>query len=87
MSTDADINAVAIRLPEFQSHDPTTFFFHAEAQFELRNITQDRTKFNHVIASLPSNAINKVRDLIRKPPANAYDKLKDMLLARASQLN
>ena len=82
MLTDADINAVAIRLSEFQPHDPTTFFFHAEAQFELCKITQDSTKFNHVIASLPSNAIDEVRELIRKPPANSYDELKAVLLAQ-----
>ena len=85
MQTDADVNAVAIRLPEFQTHDLTTWFIHAEVQFEIRNITQDRTKFIHTVAALPTSAIDEVKDLIRtqkESPNNGYQKLKDRLLER-----
>ena len=82
MSTDT-ANAVAIKLPKFYTHDHVTWVFNAEGQFKLRNITQDDTKFTHVVVSLPPIAIHQVRDLIRKQPeSNAYQQLKDWLLER-----
>ena len=38
-------NAVALKLPSFWTSQPAVWFIQAEAQFTLRNITADETKY------------------------------------------
>ena len=76
------IVAVSIKMPAFTPDDPDIFFIAAEAQFETRSppITADRTKFFHIVGSLPPNVLSRIKDLIKNPPANdAYDALKTRL--------
>lgn len=42
--------AVALKLPDFWLHDPPSWFVHVEAQFALRGISDDDTKFHHGLA-------------------------------------
>lgn len=73
--------AATVKLPEFWQHDPEPWFQHVEAQFHLRGITSDDTKYYHVVAALDSSSTRRVMGLLRDPPlANKYGSLKDQLL-------
>ena len=51
------------------------------AQFRMRHVTAQRTKFYHVVASLSPDFATEVRDLIIRPPADApYDSLREQLI-------
>ncbi|KAL4008976.1 hypothetical protein ACER0C_002828 [Sarotherodon galilaeus] len=58
--------AVPLQLADFWLHDPPSWFVHVEAQFALRGISADDTKYHQVVASLD-------------PP---YAALKELLLRR-----
>lgn len=78
----ADSNAVALKLPTFWSHQPQIWFVQAEAQFILRNITDDTTKYYYLVAALDQNTASRITDLLARPPAeNKYASLKKRLLA------
>ena len=56
-----------------------------EAQFTTRGITQQRTRFDYIVASLTPEYATEVRDLILQPPAEApYDTLKHQLIQRTA---
>ena len=79
------ISAVAIKLPAFWPGDPEVWFAQAEAQFSLRMITGEHTKFTHVVASLTKEYAMEVRDLLLSPPATRpYTTLRDTLIRRTS---
>ncbi|XP_055527693.1 uncharacterized protein LOC129720264 [Wyeomyia smithii] len=79
----AAIAAVAVKLPDFWKSDPTMWFAQAEAQFALAGVTQDETKFHHIVAKIDQSVICQVADLIRNPPAeNKYTSIKDRLISR-----
>ena len=91
MSTDSTSSAAAaappavfaatVKLPDFRMHDPEPWFQHVEAQFHLRGITTDDTKYFHVVAALDSATTRRLMGLLRDPPvADKYTALKSQLL-------
>ncbi|KZC06854.1 hypothetical protein WN55_08599, partial [Dufourea novaeangliae] len=61
------------------------WFSQMDAQFALRGITQETTKFHHVVAQLDPKSEQEVEDILLNPPAeNQYTRLKDELIARLS---
>ena len=81
----ASLAAVSIKLPPFWPSDPEVWFAQVEAHFTTRRITTEKTKFDHVIASLSPEVATEVRDLILKPPeAEPYRKLKEQLIKRTA---
>lgn len=54
--------AVALKLPDFWLHDPALWFVHVEAQFALRGILTDDTKYHHVVGSLNHRAMTLLWD-------------------------
>lgn len=78
-------NAVTIKIPPFWPSDPELWFAQVEAQFGIKQITTQNTKYSHVVAALSPEAATEVRDLILTPPdANSYDVLKAALIERVS---
>ena len=56
-------NAVALKLPAFWTSQPDVWFIQAEAQFTLRNITADDTKYAYLVASLDQTTATRLLDL------------------------
>ena len=76
-----ETNAVAIKLPTFWAQEPEVWFLQAEAQFHIRKITDDTTKYYHVVAALDQETSGRVLDTLSAPPAdNKYTDLKQRLL-------
>ncbi|XP_049522567.1 uncharacterized protein LOC125945053 [Dermacentor silvarum] len=76
---------VAIKLPPLWVYSPKVWFAQVEAQFSLARITQDRTRYDYVVAHLDARYANEVRDILANPPtANLYEHLKTALIRRLS---
>ena len=81
MAMAAEANAVTLKLPTFWPAHPDVWFAQAEAQFQIRGITSDLTKFHYVVAALDQDAASQLLDVIRSPPENdKYTTLKTSLL-------
>ena len=65
----SDVNAVSVKLPPFTESNPELWFGKAEAQFVLRGIKDDTTKFYHIYANLTEKAMNEIEGLLLDPPA------------------
>ncbi|GFR71912.1 retrovirus-related Pol polyprotein [Elysia marginata] len=76
------VESVAIKLPTFWVTSPLAWFAQTEAQFALRNITQDETKYFHVLAALDTNTATRALSLLTAPqPSNKYGALKEFLIS------
>ncbi len=78
----APMYAIALKLPDFWPSDPELWFAQVEALFEAQNITQEKTKFAHVVRVLPARYASEVRDIILRPPEEPYKAIKDELQKR-----
>ncbi len=78
----ADEAAVSLKLPDFWETQATLWFARAEAQFQLRNITADETRFNYVVSALSAATAVQVYSCLENPPmTDKYGTLKTLLLA------
>ncbi len=68
MAEEAVANAVSIKLPTFWTSQPQVWFQQAEAQFTIRNITADQTKYAYIVAALDQDTAGRLLDLLRAPP-------------------
>ena len=76
----SQIETVAIKLPLFWTSSPVAWFAQAEAQFALRNITTDDTKYYYVVSALDSTTATRAQSLLASPPtADKYEAIKDFL--------
>ncbi|KAJ8389882.1 hypothetical protein AAFF_G00113510 [Aldrovandia affinis] len=74
-------NAVAIKLPEFWESSAAAWFSTVEAQFEIRKITDDKTRYYYVVAALGSSVASRLVGLLTDPPEeDKYATLKALLL-------
>ena len=70
-----------LKLPEFWEQNARAWFAQAEAQFAIKEITEDETRFYHVVAALTSATAGRVVSLLERPPMrNKYAALKKHLL-------
>ncbi|CAB4031903.1 Hypothetical predicted protein, partial [Paramuricea clavata] len=78
-------NAVAVKIPPFWPSDPELWFAQVKAQFSVKNMISQGTKFAHIVAASSTKAATEVRDLILTPPStNPFDVLKATLTERVS---
>ena len=71
----AEENAVALKLPTFWTSQPRVWL---EAQFAIRKITADDTKYYHVLSALDQDTATRL--ISSPPPENKYQVLKDRLV-------
>ncbi|XP_041461766.1 uncharacterized protein LOC121413071 [Lytechinus variegatus] len=80
------LGAVALKLPPFWRNDPEVWFAQAEAQFATRNIVVESTKYSYVIATLPPEVAQDIRDVLINPPVSEpYTTLKKKIIARTTE--
>ena len=76
-------DALSLKLPSLWTNDVETWFAQAEAQFALRDITNETTKFHHVVSVLSADVASKVSSILRSPPGhNPYTGLKKQLTCK-----
>ena len=74
-------HAVSMKLPTFWTVQPEVWFVQAEAQFRLRRIDADETRYYYVVAALDQDTAARVLDLVNTPPdSDKYVALKTRLL-------
>ena len=74
-------NAVTLKLPSFWTQQPSVWFAQTEAQFAIRKIVQEETKYYHVVAALDQETATRVMDMLSTiPESTPYSKLKQRLL-------
>ena len=82
-TTVSSVSAVAFKAPQFWQTNAKAWFISLEASFNTHTppITQDLTKFHHVIQLLDSSTARRVRAVLENPPlVGKYDRLKSALL-------
>ena len=58
------VSKVSIKLLDFWTEDPNLWFLHAEAAFRNAQITQLKTKFDHIVQKFPQKIMVSVRGQI-----------------------
>ncbi|GFO39254.1 NACHT and WD repeat domain-containing protein 1 [Plakobranchus ocellatus] len=82
-TTVSAVSAVAFKAPQFWQTNAKAWFIRLEASFNTHTppITQDLTKFHHVIQLLDSSTARRVQAVLENPPlVGKYDSLKSALL-------
>lgn len=76
-------NAVSIKQIPFWIQEPEMWFLQIEAQFALVGISQDTTKYYHVLASFNEKAMLEMKDVLLRPPSqDKYEYLKKETIKR-----
>ncbi|XP_035233101.1 uncharacterized protein LOC118204918 [Stegodyphus dumicola] len=79
---DKQMARFAVKPAPFCRSDPNLWFFQLDAQFKLRGITRDNTKFYTAISALDTEVLLSVREIVLKPPSdNKYEELKNKLIS------
>ena len=74
-------NEVSLKLPPFWAAEPQIWFAQTEAQFALRKIVADDTKYFYVLSALDQATASRLKDFISNPPEeDKYEALKDRLV-------
>lgn len=77
-----DVAAVTLKLPSFWQGQPEAWFALAEAQFSLRNISADDTRYYYIVSALDAETATRALSIISAPPStNKYDTIKAHLLS------
>lgn len=77
---------VQVRLPPFWTKNPRSWFCQVEAQFHLRRISTQLSRYYHVVSHLPIELVDELDDVLSlPPPEDAYDNLKATILRRTSE--
>ncbi|XP_059805130.1 uncharacterized protein LOC132380394 [Hypanus sabinus] len=81
MTDAASVHAVSLKLPGFWTQRPDLWFQQAEAQFHIRQITSEDTRYYYVVSSLDQDTAAQVAEFVQSPPADGkYTEFKALLL-------
>lgn len=77
-----NISRVSVKMPPFSRTNPKLWFIQLQSHFHTAGIVRDDTKFHHVIASVETDILEQVIDIVESPPAdNKYETLKNKIIA------
>ena|SRR6218665_1776515 len=76
--------AVSVKIPDFLPQHPSLWIRQAEAQFVLANVSQDSTKYYHLVSRLPADVLIQLADIIdiEEYTSGLYERLKMQLKER-----
>ena len=75
------VHAAAVKIPQFTPTDPEWFFAFCEAQFRLKGVTGDDTKYDYIVTNLPADVASRVLSTLKDPPADGkFETIKRRLL-------
>ena len=83
------VSRVSVKPPVFYRSNPTVWFRQMESQFHLAGITQETTKFHHIMAAVPEDvAINlpievTTYEALKSQVCNMYQKSRQELIEEA----
>lgn len=79
----ADTMAVTqVKMQPFYENDPELWFTIVETQFSVRKITNEKSKYLHVVSNLNCNTANQIRDILKTQFVEGqYEKLKSTLIS------
>jgi hypothetical protein len=69
------VNAVSLKLPEFNPSRVEYWFLVAESEVRIKNITADLTKFSYVVSSMKGDVFDQVIDLVRAPHKQVHTRV------------
>ncbi|XP_037292922.1 uncharacterized protein LOC119188889 [Manduca sexta] len=79
----ASVFGITMKLPPFWHDKPAIWFAQAEAQFEIAGISQDSTKYGHILSKLDTRVATELEDVIENPPTkDKYNNLKSEVIKR-----
>lgn len=71
-----------VKMQAFYESEPELWFIVVESQFAARKITNEKTRYSHVVANLNCATASQVKDLLKTPFAEGhYEKLKQKLIS------
>ena len=77
------VGGVSAKIPPFNRDDVRWWFVQLEAQFDISRVLVERTQFHYVIANLPPEQANMVRDIVGDGfQAGKYQRLKNAIIDR-----
>ena len=72
-----------VKLPEFWPTQATLWFIRADAEFDQKAVTAEKTKHSYVVSALPVEVAARVKDALISPDeTNPYSALRKRLLDR-----
>lgn len=80
-------NAVSLKLPDFWESSASAWFAQTEAQFALREITADATKYYYVVSALGNSTATRVASFLTNPPEEEKYKTFKTHLLKAFELS
>ncbi|GBL88536.1 hypothetical protein AVEN_86269-1 [Araneus ventricosus] len=76
-----EVSRIAVKVPPFWRENPAIRFSQLESQFITSGIVQDSIKYHNVVASVETEILSQVSDIITSPPNDdMYKKLKERLI-------
>ena len=83
--TGTQVSHIAVKIPPLWKTNIQLWFIQVESNFALAKITNDDTKYHHLISSIDPETLTAVSDiLLTPPPTDKYKALKTRLLAEFS---
>ncbi|KAI4474110.1 hypothetical protein M0804_015015 [Polistes exclamans] len=83
------INAArAVKLPPFWKENPVLWFAQAEAAFNIARVTNDSTKFQHLVVHLDQDILPYISDILVAPPEEGkFEALKARIISAFDESN
>lgn len=76
------LQAVSVKLPVFWTANPRAWFAQVEAQFAIKRITVDETKYYYVVSALDADTATRALSILTSPPSvDKYQSIKSFLIS------